>query len=101
MQQDVHENAFFFDEKNKVIYISFKYISTIIKLKYPEGIVLNTYGPMQNHNGNWTQGRIYSAINIVATSQKMDFYMCLITICAILLLLKSLCFRSLLTIKAH
>jgi arylsulfotransferase ASST len=41
---DMHENAFFFNEKEQVIYISFKYISRIIKIKYPEGTVLNTYG---------------------------------------------------------
>jgi len=41
---DVHENAFFFDEEAKVIYISFKNLNRIIKVKYPEGIVLATYG---------------------------------------------------------
>ncbi len=41
---DAHENAFFFDEKNKMIYISFKNISRIIKVKYPEGTVMNNYG---------------------------------------------------------
>lgn len=41
---DVHENSFYFDEKNKVIYISFKNIDRILKVKYPEGNVLNVYG---------------------------------------------------------
>ena len=41
---DLHENAFFFDEKNKTVYISFRNISRVIKVKYPEGNVLNTYG---------------------------------------------------------
>jgi len=41
---DVHANAFYFDEKEKVVYFSFKNISSIIKIKYPEGNVLNTYG---------------------------------------------------------
>lgn len=40
----MHENAFFFDEKEKVVYVSFKNISRIVKVKYPEGIVLNEYG---------------------------------------------------------
>ncbi len=39
-----HDNAFFYDEKNGNIYMSFKNISTIIKIKYPEGTVINTYG---------------------------------------------------------
>jgi hypothetical protein len=40
----VHVNAFFFDEQNKVIYLSFRDISRVIKIKYPEGTVLATYG---------------------------------------------------------
>ena len=41
---DVHDNSFYFDEKAGVIYVSFKNISRIIKIKYPEGTVIKTYG---------------------------------------------------------
>ena len=41
---DVHENSFFFDEKNNNVYVSFKNISRIVKVKYPEGKVINAYG---------------------------------------------------------
>jgi hypothetical protein len=41
---DVHENAFYFDEKNQAIYVSFKIIGRVLKIKYPEGKVLNAYG---------------------------------------------------------
>ncbi len=41
---DVHENAFYFDEKNKAIYVSFKNIDRILKIKYPEGTVSAVYG---------------------------------------------------------
>ena len=41
---DVHENAFYFDEKDSVIYVSFKGVSRIIKVKYPEGNILKVYG---------------------------------------------------------
>jgi len=41
---DAHENSFFFDKKDSIIYLSFRHISRILKLKYPEGKVLNTYG---------------------------------------------------------
>lgn len=41
---DAHDNAFFFDEKNKVIYIGFKNLNRIIKIEYPSGKVLRTYG---------------------------------------------------------
>lgn len=41
---DVHANAFFFDEQKKVIYLSFRDISRVIKISYPDGKVLATYG---------------------------------------------------------
>ena len=40
----VHENSFYFDEKDSILYVSFRNISRIIKVRYPEGVVLNTYG---------------------------------------------------------
>jgi hypothetical protein len=42
--EDVHENSFCFDEGRKAIYIGFRDISRIIKIKYPEGTVLAEYG---------------------------------------------------------
>lgn len=45
---DFHENAFFFDEVNSIIYLSYKNVSRIIKIKYPEGNVVGTIGsPIQ------------------------------------------------------
>ncbi len=41
---DLHENAFYFDEQHKTIYLSFRNISRVIKISYPDGKVLNTYG---------------------------------------------------------
>jgi Arylsulfotransferase (ASST) len=41
---DVHENAFCFDEKNKMLYVGFRDISRILKIKYPEGKVVAVYG---------------------------------------------------------
>ncbi|MCW3121571.1 MAG: hypothetical protein JWQ38_1063 [Flavipsychrobacter sp.] len=43
---DVHENSFYFDEKNGFIYVGFKNISRIVKIKYPEGNVVNAYGEL-------------------------------------------------------
>jgi Arylsulfotransferase (ASST) len=40
---EVHENAFFFDEKKNYVYVSFKNIDGILKVKYPEGKVVNEY----------------------------------------------------------
>ncbi len=41
---DVHENAFYFDESGGNIYIGFRDISRILKVKYPSGKVLAEYG---------------------------------------------------------
>lgn len=50
---DLHDNSFFFDEQNKTVYISFKGVSRVIKVKYPEGNVLNTYGVIYDRNNNF------------------------------------------------
>jgi hypothetical protein len=44
-EPDVHENAFYFDEREKVIYLGFREVSRILKIKYPEGTVIAEYGP--------------------------------------------------------
>ncbi len=41
---DVRVNAFYFDKARSVVYLSFKNNSRIIKIKYPEGKVIATYG---------------------------------------------------------
>ena len=38
------ENSFYLDEKEQVMYVGFREISRILKIKYPEGRVLNAYG---------------------------------------------------------
>jgi hypothetical protein len=49
---DLHQNAFFFDEQNKNIYISFKPISQVVKVKYPAGNIVATYGRSYEFNGH-------------------------------------------------
>jgi hypothetical protein len=55
-EPDIHDNAFFFDEKNQVIYVSYKRISRVLKIKYPEGEVVGSYGekfePFKMPQGN-------------------------------------------------
>lgn len=41
---DMHLNSFFFDEKNKVIYMSFRNMDEVIKIEYPSGKILKRYG---------------------------------------------------------
>ncbi len=51
-----HENGFYFNEQDSVIFICFRDINRIIKIKYPEGYVMNTFGNiyrqgvMEGHN---------------------------------------------------
>jgi hypothetical protein len=40
----LHDNAFYFDERNKEIYISCKNFSAILKVKYPQGNITAIYG---------------------------------------------------------
>jgi hypothetical protein len=49
--RDVHENSFFFDERSKIIYVSFRNISRILKVQYPQGNVINAYGDKYNNAG--------------------------------------------------
>lgn len=41
---DPHDNSFFFDEKNKVVYVSFRNLNRIVKIEYPSGKLLEVYG---------------------------------------------------------
>ncbi len=52
---DTHQNAFYFDEKNKAVYVCFRDISRIAKIKYPEGTVISTYGEIFKP-GHWEVG---------------------------------------------
>lgn len=44
MNIDMHVNAFFFDEKDSVIFIGMAGISRIVKIQYPSGKVIGEYG---------------------------------------------------------
>jgi hypothetical protein len=48
----VHENSFYFDEKNKAIYVGFRDISRVLKVKYPEGNVVQAFGNTYKPGGN-------------------------------------------------
>ena len=41
--QDPHENAFYFDEQNKALYLSYRNLNSIVKIAYPSGKVLRVY----------------------------------------------------------
>jgi hypothetical protein len=72
---DVHQNSFFFDEKNKAIYLSYKNIHRILKLSYPNGTVLKEYGeiykPGMQHTGIGT----YCFQHSIKKSDNGDLYL--------------------------
>lgn len=41
---DPHDNAFYFDEKQNIIYLGFRNLNRIMKIQYPTGKVLGIYG---------------------------------------------------------
>lgn len=53
-----HDNSFYLDEEKHELYISFRDLSRVIKLRYPDGELLNTYGEILDaeHTGSgWKQ----------------------------------------------
>ncbi|WP_276134913.1 aryl-sulfate sulfotransferase [Polluticoccus soli] len=51
---NTHMNAFYFDELQRAVYVSFRDLSRVIKIKYPEGVVIAEYG--QSIHGEPRQG---------------------------------------------
>ena len=72
---DLRENSFFFDEKNKVIYLSFRNINRVIKIKYPEGKVLNTYGTLYKPGLKSMENGLFNYQHSCKRSQKGYLYM--------------------------
>ena len=72
---DVHENSFFFDEKNKIIYVSFKNISRVLKIKYPGGAVVNSYGEEYKHGLAPAENHLFCGQHACKRSQTGSLYM--------------------------
>lgn len=51
----IHENAFYFDAKQKNVLVSFKNISQVMKIRYPDGKVMDSWGALTKDNKvDWT-----------------------------------------------
>ncbi len=72
---DVHANAFYFDESKNIVYLSCKNISRIIKLKYPEGVVLNTYGEIYKGDSLRKGNGLFCQQHSVKLSKKGYLYL--------------------------
>ncbi len=44
MSFDLHENAFYYNERDSVIFLGLSGINRVVKIKYPSGIVMKEYG---------------------------------------------------------
>jgi len=73
--KDVHENSFFFDEKNQNIIISFRNISRILKIHYPDGGVINTYGNIYEHGANESGNDLFCNQHSCKISTSGNLYM--------------------------
>jgi len=56
-----HLNSFDFDEQNNVIYASLRNCDRIIKIKYPEGIIIANYGLYLDSNGKIAGEKLFHA----------------------------------------
>jgi hypothetical protein len=69
---DVHENSFYFDEKERNIYISFKGINTLLKVKYPEGVVTGSYGELAQPSSVAKGERLFCGQHNVSRSRAKE-----------------------------
>lgn len=54
-----HLNAFYFNEREKHIYLSFRNTNKIYKINYPEGNVIARYGPDKSNNNGTEKSYFY------------------------------------------
>ncbi len=54
-----HENAFSFDEKSKDLYVSFKNLGRILKVKYPSGQVVNSFGKVYDPESKTLSSKVF------------------------------------------
>lgn len=72
---DTHENSFYFDEKNKFVYVSFKNASQIVKIQYPSGKVVAEYGKRYRAVMHDTTKALFCDQHSIRISRKGYLYM--------------------------
>ena len=65
---DFHDNSFCFDENNQIIYLNYKNIDRIIKIKYPEGKVIRSYGETYGPGGGGADRSLFCGAHSVRVS---------------------------------
>ena len=71
---DMHPNSFYYDEKDKNIYICFKNTDRIIKIKYPSGDILGSYGQIFKKGIPPTDENVYCWPHGVKRAKNGDFW---------------------------
>ena len=70
-----HQNAFYFDEAKKIILLSFRDVWRVLKIGYPEGNVINTYGPLYHQNDSVLESGPFCYQHGCKISRKGDLYL--------------------------
>ncbi len=71
----VHENSFYFDEQAQVLYVGFRNISRILKIKYPEGNVFAAYGETYTADAPEAGNGLYCRQHSVRRSERGYLYL--------------------------
>ena len=71
----VHENSFYFDEKAQILYVGFRNISRILKVKYPEGKVIGVYGEIYKPDAPEQGNGLFCRQHSIRYSDKGYLYM--------------------------
>ena len=72
---DVHENSFYFDEKSNNLYVSFRNINRVLKVKYPEGNVIAAYGEKYRRGGKKTGISLFCGQHACKLSENGQLYL--------------------------
>ena len=67
---DFHDNAFYFDNNNKVIYLSFKNTSSVVEIGYPEGNVIRSIGELSKPYASTRIGTLFTGQHNCGISRK-------------------------------
>ena len=70
-----HENSFYLDEKSGYLYVGFRNISRIVKIKYPEGKVVASWGDAPDWITTGNTSGVFCRQHSVRTSEKGYIYL--------------------------
>jgi len=71
----MHQNAFFFDEKNQVVYLSLRIGSRILKINHTDGAVLADYGDEERPGSPKVKNSVFSGQHACNISADGDLYL--------------------------